>query len=112
MHGLNITRNQECATMADVNTERLENRKPILKKKKAKGTISSVGSTLAFSMDGHDKLNCIYQSCTFSSALSECMDTAGRKLFFIWLTYLTVTQFILCVGILSIFMIPKNCWII
>ena len=45
MHGLNVTRNQEYATMADVNTERLENRKPILKKKKANGTISSVGST-------------------------------------------------------------------
>ena len=112
MHGLNVTRNQEYATMADVNTERLENRKLILKKKKAKGTISSVGSTWAFSMDGHDKLNCIYQSYTFSLALPECMDTAGRKLFFIWLTYLTVTQFILCVGILSIFMIPKHCWII
>ena len=43
VHGLNVTRDQVYAAMTDVDPEGLENRKPILKKKKTKSTFSSVG---------------------------------------------------------------------
>ena len=43
VHGLNVTKDQGYAAMTDINTDELENRKLILKKKRKKGTISSVG---------------------------------------------------------------------
>ena len=43
VHGLNVARDQVQAVMTDVHPEGLENRKPILKKKKTKNTFSSVG---------------------------------------------------------------------
>ena len=43
VHGLNVTRDQVYLAMTDVNPEGLENRKPILKKKKTRSTFSSVG---------------------------------------------------------------------
>ena len=57
VHGLNVTRDQVYAAMTDVDPEGLENRKPILKKKKTKSTFSSVGPNWVLSMDGHDKAN-------------------------------------------------------
>ena len=57
VHGLNITRDQVYAAMTDVDPEGLENRKPILKKKKTKSTFSSVGPNWVISMDGRDKAN-------------------------------------------------------
>ena len=68
--------------MTDVHPEGLENRKPMLKKKKTKSTFSSVGSNWVLSMDGHDKL-IGYQNSTFPLAVYGCMDTASRKLLFI-----------------------------
>ena len=84
VHGLNVTRDQVYAAMTDVHPEGLENRKPMLKKKKAKSTFSSVGSNwVLLLMDGHDKLmGC--QNSTFPLAVYGCMDTASRKLLFIW----------------------------
>ena len=84
VHGLNVTRDQVYAAMTDVHPEGLENRKPILKKKKTKSTFSSVGSNwVLLLMDGHDKLmGC--QNSTFPLAVYGCMDTASRKLLFIW----------------------------
>ena len=43
VHGLNVTSDQVYAAMTDVDLDELENRKPILKKKKTKGMVSSVG---------------------------------------------------------------------
>ena len=82
-HGLNVTRDQLYAAMTDVHPEELENRKPILKKKKTKSTFSSVGSNwVLLLMDGDDKLmGC--QNSTFPLAVYGCMDTASRKLLFI-----------------------------
>ena len=57
VHGLNVTRDQVYAATADVHSEGLENRMPILKKKKTKSTFSSVGPNWVLSMDGHDKAN-------------------------------------------------------
>ena len=68
--------------MTDVHPEGLENRKPILKKKKTKSTFSSVDPNQVLSVDGHDKLM-RYQNSTFPLAVYECMDTASRKLLFI-----------------------------
>ena len=84
VHGLNVTRDQVYAAMTDVHPEGLENRKPMLKKKKTKSTFSSVGSNwVLLLMDGHDKLmGC--QNSTFPLAVYGCMDTASRKLLFIW----------------------------
>ena len=82
VHGLNVTRDQVYAAMTDVDPEGLENRKPILKKKKMKITFSSVGPNWVLSMDGHDKLMG-YQSRTFPLAVYGCMETASRKLLFI-----------------------------
>ena len=75
VHGLNITGDQVYATLTDVDPDGLENRKPILKKKKTKSTFSSVGPNWVLSMDGHDKLMG-YQNSTFSLAVYGCMDTA------------------------------------
>ena len=83
VHGLNVTRDQVYAAMTYVHPEGLENRKPMLKKKKTKITFSSVGSNWVLSMDGHDKL-IGYQNSTFPLAVYGCMDTASRKLLFIW----------------------------
>ena len=44
VHGLNVTRDQVYAAMSDVDPDELENRKPILTRKKTKGTFSSVKS--------------------------------------------------------------------
>ena len=44
VHGLNVTRDQVYSAMADVDPDGFENRKPILKKKKSKGTFSWLGS--------------------------------------------------------------------
>ena len=43
VYGLNVTRDQVYLAMTNVNPEGLENRKPILKKKKTRSTFSSVG---------------------------------------------------------------------
>ena len=43
VHGLNVTRDQAYAAMTDVDSDGLENRKPIFKKKKTKSTFFSVG---------------------------------------------------------------------
>ena len=86
--------------MTDVHPEGSENRKPILKKTKTKSTFSFVGLNLVLSMDGHDKLM-VYQNSTFP----ENYGLFG-------LEHLTITQFILRVGILSTFMNPKHCRII
>ena len=43
VHSLNVTRDQVYAAMINLHPEGLENRKPILKKKKTKSTFSSVG---------------------------------------------------------------------
>ena len=83
VHGLNITRDQVYAAMTDVDPEGLENRKPILKKKKTKSTFSSVGPNWVLSMDGHDKLMG-YQNSTFPFVVYGCMDKASLKLLFIW----------------------------
>ena len=40
VHGLNVTKDQVYSAMADVDPDGFENRKPILKKKKSKGTFS------------------------------------------------------------------------
>ena len=80
--GLNVTRDQAYAAMIDVDSAGLENRKPILKKKKTKGTFSSVDPNWVLSMDGHDKLMG-YQNNTFPLVVYGCMDTASRKLLFI-----------------------------
>ena len=82
VHGLNVTRDQVYAAMTDVHPEGLENRKPILKKKKTKSTFSSVGSNWVLSMDGHNKLM-RYRNSTSPLAVYGCMDTASRKLLFI-----------------------------
>ena len=82
VHGLNVTRDQVYAAMTDVDPEGLENRKPILKKKKMKSTFSSVGPNWVLLMDGHDKLMG-YQSRIFPLAVYGCMETASRKLLFI-----------------------------
>ena len=82
VHGLNVTRDQIYSVMTDVHPEGLENRKPILKKKKTKSTISSVGPNWVLLMDEHDKLM-RYQNTTFPLAVHGCMDTASRKLLFI-----------------------------
>ena len=80
MHGLNVTRNQVYAAIADVDPEELENRKPILK---TKSTFSSAGPNWVLSMDGHDKLM-VYQSSTFPLAVYGCIDATSQKLLFIW----------------------------
>ena len=67
--------------MTDVDPDGLENRKPILKKEKTKGTFSSVGPNWVLSMDRHDKLM-RYGNSTFSLAVYGCMDTASQKLLF------------------------------
>ena len=82
VHGLNVTRDQVYAAMTDVHPEGLENRKPILKKKKTKSTFSSAGPNWVLSMDGHDKLMG-YQNTTFPLAVYGCMDTASLKLLLI-----------------------------
>ena len=82
MHGLNVTMDQVYAVMTDIHTEDLENRKPILKKKKTKSTFSSVGPNWVLSMDGHEKLMG-YQNSTFPLVVYGCMDTAIQKLLFI-----------------------------
>ena len=82
VHGLNVTRDQVYAAMTDVDPEGLENRKPILKKKKTKSTFSSAGPNWVLSMDGHDKLMG-YQNTTFPLAVYGCMDTASLKLLLI-----------------------------
>ena len=56
VHVLNATKDQTYAAMTDIDPEGLENRKPILKKKKTKSTFSSVGPNWVLSMDGHEKL--------------------------------------------------------
>ena len=83
VHGLNVTRDLVYSAMKDVHPEGLENRKPILKKKKTKSTISSVGTNWVLSMDKHDKLM-RYQNSTFPLTVCGYMDTASRKLLFIW----------------------------
>ena len=83
VHGLNVTRDLVYSAMKDVHPEGLENRKPILKKKKTKSTISSVGTNWVLSMDEHDKLM-RYQNSTFPLTVCGYMDTASRKLLFIW----------------------------
>ena len=83
VHGLNVTMDQVYAVMTHIYPEDLENRKPILKKKKTKSTFSSVGPNWVLSMDGHDKLMG-YQTSTFPLAVYWCMDTAIQKLLFIW----------------------------
>ena len=83
VHGLNVTMDQVYAVMTHIYPEDLENRKPILKKKKTKSTFSSVGPNWVLSMDGHDKLM-RYQNSTFSFVVYGCMDTASLKLLFIW----------------------------
>ena len=70
MHSLNVTRDQVYAAMTDVHPEELENRKPILKKKKTKSTFSSVGPNQVLSMNGHDKLMG-YQNSTFPLVVYE-----------------------------------------
>ena len=60
--------------MPDLNTDGFENRKLILKKKKMKHTITSVGPNWVLSMDGHDK-PIGYQNRTFLLVLYECTDT-------------------------------------
>ena len=79
VHGLYVTRDQVYAAMPDVDPEGLENRKPILKKKKMKSKFSSVSPNWVLSMDGHDKLM-EHQNSTFPLAVYGCMDTASRKL--------------------------------
>ena len=81
VHGLNVTKDQVYAVMTDVDTEGLENRKPMFKKKKTKIAFSSVGLNWVLSMDGHDKL-IGYQSSIFPLVVYGCMDTASRKLLF------------------------------
>ena len=76
VHGLNVTRDQVYAAMTDVDPEGLENRKPILKKKKMKGTFSSVRPNWVLLMDGLDRLMG-YQSTTFTLTVYGCMDTAS-----------------------------------
>ena len=83
VHGLNVTRDLVYSAMKDVHPEGLENRKPILKKKKTKSTFSSVGPNWVLSMDGYDKLMG-YQNSTFPLAVYGCMDTVSPKLLFIW----------------------------
>lgn len=73
VYGLNVTMDQLYATMIDVDPDELENRKPILKKKKAKGTFPSVGPNWVHSMDGDDKL-LKYQNSTFPLAVYGCVD--------------------------------------
>ena len=82
VHGLNVTRDLVYSATKDVHPEGLENRKPILKKKKTKCTCSSVGPNWVLSMDEYDKLM-RYQNSTFPLAGHGCMDTASRKLLFI-----------------------------
>ena len=82
VHGLNVTRDQVYVAMTDGYREGLENRKPILKKKKTKSTFSSAGPYWVLSMDGHDKLMG-YQNTTFPLAVYGCMDTASLKLLLI-----------------------------
>ena len=72
VYGLNVTRDQVYSAM----TEGLENRKPILKKKKTKSTYSPVGPHWVLSIDEHDKLM-RYQNSTFPLAVYGCMDTAS-----------------------------------
>ena len=103
VHGLNVTRDQVYAAMTDVDPEGLENRKPILNKKKMKNMFSPVRPNCVLSMDRHDKLM-EHQSSTFPLVVYGCMDTASRKLL--------LFRLILRVGILSTFMNPKNCRII
>ena len=111
VHGLNATRDQVYAAMTDADPERLENRKPILKEKKAKSTFSSVSPNWVLSMDGHDKLMG-YQNSTFPLAVYGCMDTTSENYCLFGLGRLTVTQFILRVGIFSTFINPKRCRLI
>ena len=76
VHGLNVTRDQVYSAMTDLHPEGLENRKPILKKKKTKSTYSPVGPNWVLSIDEHDKLM-RYQNSTFPLAVYGCMDTAS-----------------------------------
>ena len=82
VHGLNVTRDQVYAAMTDVDPDGLENRKPIPKKKKTKGTFSSVSPNWVLSVDGCDKLMG-YQNSTFPLAVCGCMDIASGKFLFI-----------------------------
>ena len=81
VHGLNVTKDQVYAVMTDVDTDGLENRKPMFKKKKTKIAFSTVGLNWVLSMDGHDKLMG-YQNSIFPLVVYGCMDTASRKLLF------------------------------
>ena len=82
VHSLNVTRDQVYAAMINLHPEGLENRKPILKKKKTKSTFSSVGPNQLLSVYGHDKLMG-YRNSTFPLVVYGYMDTACRKLLFI-----------------------------
>ena len=76
LHGQCHKRDQVYSVMTDVHPEGLENRKPILKKKKTKSTFSSVGANWVLSIDEHDKLmRC--QNSTFPLTVYGCMDTAS-----------------------------------
>ena len=78
VHGFNVTGIQVYAAMTDVDPDGLENRKPILKKKKTKSTFFSVGPNWVLSIDGHDKLMG-YQNSTFPLAVYGCIDRASQK---------------------------------
>ena len=88
VHVLNVTRGQAYAAMTDVDLEGLENRKPILKKKKTKSTFSSVGPNWVLRIRGLDKLM-EYQNSTSPLVVYGCMDAASQKLLFIraWTSY-------------------------
>ena len=88
MHVLNVTGGQAYAAMTDVDLEGLENRKPILKKKKTKNTFSSVGPNWVLRIRGLDKLM-EYQNSTSPLVVYGCMDAASQKLLFIraWTSY-------------------------
>ena len=82
IHGLNVTSDQIYAAMTDVYPDGLENRKPILTRKK-KSTFCSVGPNWVHSMDGHNKLLGCQKTTFLSLAVYGCMNIASRKLLFI-----------------------------
>ena len=86
-YNLKVPRDRIYDLMYDIDSDRLEERRPWLKKKRANAGFTTKGPNWIFSVDGHDKLMG-YQNSTFPLAIYGCIDTASRKIMWlrVWTT--------------------------
>eukprot|EP00794_Sanderia_malayensis_P013426 gene13426-14806_t len=93
-HGILAPRDVVHDVMYDLDPEGLRDRAPG-KKRKQKGSFTSMGSNWVHSVDGHDKMMG-YQNSTFPLAIYGCMDTCSRKM--LWLRAWTTNSDPMVVG--------------